>query len=89
MSLPTLNKHSDWLDAASELEMAFTESSVNQISAMAKQSQLPRPDGTYEFTDCEECGNEIGEGRLAAAPKNLLCIHCATLSEKRNKEHNQ
>ena len=40
-------------------------------------------DGT--FGDCEECGKEIGAGRLQARPTTTFCIQCK--EEKEHLEH--
>jgi RNA polymerase-binding transcription factor DksA len=37
-------------------------------------------DGTYG--ECEECGDEIGAGRLKAMPLAKLCISCQSEVEK-------
>ncbi len=37
-------------------------------------------DGTYG--ECEECGDEIGAGRLKAMPLAKLCVSCQSQSEK-------
>ncbi|MBW1923447.1 MAG: RNA polymerase-binding protein DksA [Deltaproteobacteria bacterium] len=39
--------------------------------------------GTYGI--CEECGEEIAEGRLKARPVTTLCIDCKTKQEKDEK----
>lgn len=78
-------RHTDVLDRASELEMAETQSSINRISAKVQQKQRPRPDGTYEHEDCEDCGSDIGAERLKVAANNHLCIHCAEARERLGK----
>lgn len=37
------------------------------------------------YGECEECGGEIGIGRLRALPTASLCIECATGQEKRKR----
>lgn len=76
--------NSDELDRAATLSMETTSNAVAEIQQKCKQTQSPRADGTYEIEDCEDCSNEIGEGRLRAAIKNTLCIHCATRRERFN-----
>lgn len=34
---------------------------------------------------CEECGDEIGEGRLKARPVTTLCINCKMDAEEKEK----
>ena len=56
-----------------------------QVDALVRQARdrlaevdtaLARLDaGTYGV--CEPCGQEVGEGRLAARPETRLCIDCA------------
>jgi DnaK suppressor protein len=41
-------------------------------------------DGVYG--DCEECGEEIVEGRLLAFPHVATCVDCAELKEKLAKQ---
>ncbi|MES2212461.1 MAG: RNA polymerase-binding protein DksA [Pseudomonadota bacterium] len=38
-----------------------------------------------EYGYCEECGVEIGVGRLEARPTATLCIDCKTIDEVREK----
>jgi RNA polymerase-binding transcription factor DksA len=76
-------KLTDILDQASEIETRTREGLIADIQARCKPQQMPLPDGSYEFPDCDECGNEIGEGRLKVAAKNLWCVICASAKEKR------
>jgi DnaK suppressor protein len=41
-----------------------------------------------EYGLCENCGNEIGIGRLRALPTTQLCIECATEREKEQQSLN-
>lgn len=82
-SLPEAEKLTDVLDRASEVEMRTTSLAIDNTRRNAKPQQQPLADGTYEVTDCEECGNEIGIERLRVAIKNKYCIHCATKMERR------
>lgn len=75
----------DILDRASAIEMEANERAVHEAQAKCKQVRLPRADGTYEDTSCEECGDEIEEQRLRLAPKNNLCIYCARAAERFNR----
>jgi DnaK suppressor protein len=45
---------------------------------------LVRPDSEYGY--CQECGIEIGVGRLEARPMATLCIDCKMLAELREKQ---
>lgn len=76
-------KLTDILDIASESEGKFRDNAISEARAKVKQDQLPDKDGVYAVLDCVECGEEIGEGRLRAAPKNTICIHCASAAERR------
>lgn len=83
MTRPQIEQFSDELDRASAIEMEATESAISEIQHRCRRDQEPREDGTYAVLDCDECGNEIGEGRLKAAIKNRLCIGCANARERR------
>lgn len=76
-------RHTDPLDQASALEMEAANDALRAIRRASKSAQEARPDGTYAITDCDECGDEIGEQRLAVAIKNTHCIHCASAMERR------
>ena len=39
--------------------------------------------GTYGI--CQNCGDEISEGRLEAMPYAMLCLDCQSAEEKRNR----
>jgi len=52
---------------------------VNKI----KEALERLDDGTFGI--CEECGEEIGEGRLKARPVTTLCINCKMEAEEKEK----
>lgn len=74
--------HPDVIDQASSLEHAATQQAIYQVQRACKPVQTMRPNGTFEFEDCEDCGNEIGLERLKVAIQNQLCVHCATVRER-------
>jgi len=74
-------KTADVSDRATQLEMETTDAAIRSARQKAEQAQPPLADGTYATTECEECGTDIGEGRLRVAAMNLLCVHCATEKE--------
>lgn len=78
---------SDVIDRASQVEERHRGAALSAVLAQArrKPKQVPLPDGTYPDPDCEECGNEIGEGRLRVAIDNTWCIECATVFERKRK----
>lgn len=82
--LPEREKLTDKNDVATEAETNARDAALDEIRRKVKQQQVPGPDGAYPFPDCDDCGNEIGEGRLRVAAMNRCCIHCATKRE-RNK----
>lgn len=74
--------YADPLDRASELEMVSTADAIRTVQLKNVQKQLPGPDGLYPSPDCIECGDTIPLGRLKVAANNVLCIVCATASER-------
>lgn len=76
---------SDISDRASAIEQQQNASAIRENARKLEQRQKPRADGTYEFTDCEDCGLEIDAKRLQLAAANHLCWHCATAQEKRQQ----
>ena len=81
MSETEQEKHADALDRASQLEMENTAGLVSEIRKRSKRTQEPNGAGVYLITECIECDNDIGQGRLMHSIKNTLCIHCATAQE--------
>ena len=73
--------HPDPSDIASDLEMQATGAAISAAQRRAAQDQKPNADGSYAQTDCDDCGDEIGEARLRIAPRNLWCVYCATRRE--------
>ena len=69
-------------DRASELEDISRGDAIRAVQLRNAQKQLPGPDGMYPSPDCIECGDTIPLGRLKVAANNILCIHCATASER-------
>ena len=64
----------DLLDRASELEEAERAAGAQAVRAQLLQSGA---------TECEDCGDEIPAARRHAAPWATMCIHCATIAERR------
>lgn len=52
---------------------------INKINAALERI------ATNDFGYCENCGVEIGVGRLEARPTAELCIDCKELEEKKEK----
>lgn len=76
-------KFSDTFDTASHQEMRFTAAAIAAVQARLKREQEPDEEGNYVILDCVECGNEIGQGRLAVAARNTVCVFCASKAERR------
>lgn len=72
----------DESDRATRTEMEFTQDSIDATRNRARPQQSACADGTFAVTDCEDCGEQIGEARLKVAAMNLLCVHCADFKEK-------
>lgn len=81
----TPERITDTSDLATQREQENLDISLKDHARAMRRSQEMRADGTFEFEDCDECGLEIGLGRLTHAIKNTLCINCATVAEKRMK----
>jgi RNA polymerase-binding transcription factor DksA len=71
----------DEVDRANELAQMETENSLYLARKKAAPEQLPRADGTYEQTDCIDCGGEIPLGRLNLG--KVRCIGCQSALERR------
>lgn len=89
MTLPAFEREaervSDESDRASNLEEMARKDALDRATRAVEQQQRPRADGTYEVTECEECGEDIGAERLRLASRNLMCWHCATEMERKSK----
>lgn len=77
------NKLTDVVDIAALTEARERDTSLAEVQRRARPQQAPRSDGTYEVTDCEDCGDQIGEARLRVAVMNRLCVYCAARRERR------
>jgi DnaK suppressor protein len=66
-------------DGTTEAVNRFTEVGVaNDLQAIEERIEralAKLEEGSYGV--CDECGGEIGAGRLEAAPESALCIECA------------
>ena len=72
--------------ATAESEMSFSHRIQERNRGLIRkiESALERIEaGTYGI--CEECEEEISEGRLAARPITTLCIKCKRKQEKNEK----
>lgn len=46
---------------------------------------LIRLENDEDYGFCEECGEEIGTGRLEARPEAVNCIHCSRVAENKGR----
>ncbi len=54
-----------------------------KLTKKIKEALARIDNGTYGI--CEECGGEIGFGRLKARPVTTLCIECKSKQEEKEK----
>lgn len=78
-------KTTDENDRASQLEMLTTASAIHDVRQRVKRQQEVRADGTYEVTECDDCGLDIDPRRLDVAIMNRLCVYCCEAMEKRSR----
>lgn len=76
---------SDPVDLAAKNEALLRRFNLEAQRHAAKPKQVRNEDGTWPTPECVDCGDEIGEARLAATGSNL-CIICATAEERRRKQ---
>lgn len=74
-------KHTDVLDAATELTSRMTDSYVALARKKSVPEQAQNPDGTWPTTECEDCGVDIPAARLAMG--KVRCVDCQAVKEKR------
>jgi DnaK suppressor protein len=70
--------------ASNETDQSFTirlRERERKLLAKIDRSLAKIAEGNYGV--CEQCGEEIGEGRLKARPVTDLCIRCKTEQEER------
>ena len=51
----------------------------------AAPKQVRNPDGSWPITECTECGEPIGAGRLKLGL--ITCIECARLIEHKGRQY--
>lgn len=73
-------READDLDAAAELTQMRTDDAIKDAVFRNRPQQVRNDDGTWPVTDCDECGNEIPEGRLAMA--KIRCVYCQDRLER-------
>lgn len=67
---------------------AMQSQAMNQAAQSRRQQELQRLQSALHKIDeqaygyCEDCGEEISEGRLMLDPAALYCVHCAGIREK-------
>lgn len=84
MTLPRDYERSpDILDEAGRLTQRLNEAAVEDASWKARPEQVKLPDGSWPQTECEDCGEDIEEGRLQRG--YIRCISCQRVLEHRQK----
>lgn len=71
----------DILDKAQKLEALQNKNAIKKHQEQREQE----PEQWIEngIVRCIDCGEEVGEKRLAAKPNAARCIYCQTYHEKR------
>lgn len=80
---PEMERSPDLLDRASAVTQRFNDDSVERARRLAQPEQTQNPDGTWPQTECDDCPNDIEEGRLAMG--KIRCFGCQTALERRRK----
>ena len=73
----------DFAEQAQELEneellFALDENLATELRAVTRALQRIE---AGEYSECEHCGEDIGDGRLTALPTTTLCINCASAAD--------
>ncbi|HHL31567.1 MAG TPA: TraR/DksA family transcriptional regulator [Oceanospirillales bacterium] len=83
----TAKRSKDWEEAAVEaendevLEGIFKESTQELLLVNHALQRIK----VGEYSDCEECGQEINKKRLKIMPYTTLCIKCAQQLEYKHR----
>lgn len=77
-----MDKLIELVDIASANETAGRDNSIRACQDKLKPAQVKDQNGEWETTECDSCGEPIGEKRLEATGSKL-CIHCATKAENK------
>ena len=64
---------SDAADSANDYQQRLTDSALAAVTRYEGESAL----------ECEECGDEIEEGRRIAVPGCSLCADCKSMREEK------
>lgn len=76
-----MSAEADDLDRAANLTQERADAAVADIRHLNRPQQVQNADGTWPIVDCEDCGNEIPEGRLAMG--KVRCVYCQERRERR------
>lgn len=85
MTTSNYENSSDLIDIANDLAMKLTEAAISDSRRKAKQDQSPDSQGTFKVLECIGCELDIGLERLKVAPRNLYCVFCAAVMERKQK----
>lgn len=79
---------SDEIDNASEIERQTSE--LQKLSQQkVRKAQLERALSRVLSSDygwCDDCGDEIAQGRINAIPDAVTCISCQSVRERKEQE---
>lgn len=79
------NQFSDEIDRANFIADMANQEAVDYYRLLAQPEQQRDADGNWETEECVDCGDEIGEGRLAMG--RIRCIGCQTARELKGKRY--
>ena len=73
-------RDADDLDAAAELTQQRTDDAILEARRLTLPQQVRNDDGSWPQPDCDDCGNDIPEGRLLMG--KIRCVYCQDRRER-------
>ena len=73
-------RDADDLDRAADLTQLRRDDAVAEVQRKLLPQQVQNPDGSWPQPDCDDCGVEIPEARLAMG--RIRCVFCQDRRER-------
>lgn len=77
-----MSDNADPLDQAGLLTQQLNDAYLQNARAKNRPEQIVQSDGSWLFTDCVECGDDLGGRKLIG---KVRCVQCQTALERERR----
>lgn len=77
-----MSETADPLDQAGLLTQQLNDAYIDNVRAKSRPEQTQRADGSWLFSECVDCGDDLGERKLIG---KIRCFSCQSAVEREKR----